>query len=777
MADSDGQVKIIIDTNAKEVLKDMNSVNKAFNKNADTMKNATSATNGYEQAVQDNIKLLREAALGGNQNTEAFKKLAAQTREYKKALENANAQVEKAISTNNNAKNGFNRQNSAMENLLGAAKKLAGAYIGLQTIKTVINYSAQAVEAFRTQERAVLQLDQTLQNAGVYTYEYSQQIQRLASEIQSYSNYGDEAIIKAQALAQAYIGNIKITEGLTKATIDFAAATGMDLESAFTLVGKSIGSQTNALGRYGISLEKGMTESQKMEAIQRQLGQRYEGTAKQVANASTQLSNAFGDLKEAVGRVLNPAVESAQKALTSLVVSITNALSKMEDAVDAINGRTVQSQLDKASGMLAEAEKYRALAAKEEARAAALMGKGPTSGILARVESYKKHAQEFEAAANRAKNKAKELQVQLSKNNTPTKLNDDFGVGGLDNTKVIKDNYEKLQDAVQSARREIELAAVAHGTSSVEVQNAFVKYNQLNSQLSSINNLFNTEKQKVDETKTEFQQLNEKIAATKQRLQELYLTEGQSENFFGAKNELVQLETILQDMNTAISSRVGLDWENVSNSIRSNLSSALLTPLQEGESAFNRLATIGLNAVQLIGQEIIKNLLQQITLERTLLAIKTAGRAIRALFSFGTSEVVSGGIEAAASVVAANGAAFQNGNVIPFAKGGVVSKPTIFPMANGGTGLMGEAGAEAVMPLRRMSNGRLGVEASDDGNGKAVQVNIYNQSNSQVETRQRDDGSMDIIIKRVNEALMNERTSSGFRAAYQREDRKGLQAV
>lgn len=94
-------------------------------------------------------------------------------------------------------------------------------------------------------------------------------------------------------------------------------------------------------------------------------------------------------------------------------------------------------------------------------------------------------------------------------------------------------------------------------------------------------------------------------------------------------------------------------------------------------------------------------------------------------------------------------------------------------MANGGTGLMGEAGTEAVMPLKRMANGKLGVEAS--GNNGTV-VNIYNQSNSQIETRKRDDGSMDIIIKRVNEALMNERTSSGFRAAYQREDRKGVQA-
>lgn len=57
----------------------------------------------------------------------------------------------------------------------------------------------------------------------------------------------------------------------------------------------------------------------------------------------------------------------------------------------------------------------------------------------------------------------------------------------------------------------------------------------------------------------------------------------------------------------------------------------------------------------------------------------------------------------------ANGAAFRGGNVVPFANGGVVSGPTPFPMSGGRTGVMGEAGAEGVMPLRRDRAGRLGV--------------------------------------------------------------------
>jgi lambda family phage tail tape measure protein len=60
------------------------------------------------------------------------------------------------------------------------------------------------------------------------------------------------------------------------------------------------------------------------------------------------------------------------------------------------------------------------------------------------------------------------------------------------------------------------------------------------------------------------------------------------------------------------------------------------------------------------------------------------------------------------------GGAFSGGSIIPFARGGVVSRPTMFPMANG-AGLMGEAGPEAVMPLRRGADGKLGVAATGGG--------------------------------------------------------------
>lgn len=71
----------------------------------------------------------------------------------------------------------------------------------------------------------------------------------------------------------------------------------------------------------------------------------------------------------------------------------------------------------------------------------------------------------------------------------------------------------------------------------------------------------------------------------------------------------------------------------------------------------------------------------------------------------------------------ANGAAFSQGRVMPFARGGVVSSPVSFPM-RGGAGVMGEAGPEAILPLARGADGRLGVQAGGGGRTVSVVMNV-----------------------------------------------------
>jgi phage-related minor tail protein len=111
--------------------------------------------------------------------------------------------------------------------------------------------------------------------------------------------------------------------------------------------------------------------------------------------------------------------------------------------------------------------------------------------------------------------------------------------------------------------------------------------------------------------------------------------------------------------------------------------------------------------------------------------------------------------------VNAKGNAFYGGNVIPFARGGVVSSPTMFPMAGGSMGLMGEAGAEAIMPLRRGPNGSLGVQVHDSGSrsSPAIVVNITNKSGGEVKT-QSSTGSggvniLDIVVEKVASETTN----------------------
>lgn len=84
----------------------------------------------------------------------------------------------------------------------------------------------------------------------------------------------------------------------------------------------------------------------------------------------------------------------------------------------------------------------------------------------------------------------------------------------------------------------------------------------------------------------------------------------------------------------------------------------------------------------------------------------------------------------------ARGNVFTNGHAVPFAAGGIVNSPTLFPM-RGGTGLMGEAGPEAIIPLARGRDGKLGVRSQ--GGGVNVTVNIstpdaqsFRRSQSQV---------------------------------------------
>lgn len=94
----------------------------------------------------------------------------------------------------------------------------------------------------------------------------------------------------------------------------------------------------------------------------------------------------------------------------------------------------------------------------------------------------------------------------------------------------------------------------------------------------------------------------------------------------------------------------------------------------------------------------------------------------------------------------ARGNVLSAGRVQPFAAGGIVNSPVMFPL-RGGTGLMGEAGPEAIMPLARGRDGKLGVRMGGGG-GASVTINI---STPDVQGFRQSQGQLSAMIARAVE--------------------------
>ena len=123
-------------------------------------------------------------------------------------------------------------------------------------------------------------------------------------------------------------------------------------------------------------------------------------------------------------------------------------------------------------------------------------------------------------------------------------------------------------------------------------------------------------------------------------------------------------------------------------------------------------------------------------------------------YLFGGSGVsTAGGSIGGMFATAAHGRVFNSSGLVAFARGGVVSSPTYFGF-NGGRGLMGEQGPEAVMPLTRTANGNLGVQVQGMGGGTVVNAPVS------VSVTVNSDGSTESDVnaneaKQLGEAIRN----------------------
>jgi len=137
------------------------------------------------------------------------------------------------------------------------------------------------------------------------------------------------------------------------------------------------------------------------------------------------------------------------------------------------------------------------------------------------------------------------------------------------------------------------------------------------------------------------------------------------------------------------------------------------------ENALTELATTGKTDFRAFAASILADTARMIIQQ---MVLRTIMQAIGAIGGSGGDLGMGKMLANQAPYINANGNVFAANGIVPYAMGGIVDRPTLFPFAKG-IGLMGEAGPEAIIPLKRGADGRLGVSGGGGG-GTTVNVSV-----------------------------------------------------
>lgn len=219
------------------------------------------------------------------------------------------------------------------------------------------------------------------------------------------------------------------------------------------------------------------------------------------------------------------------------------------------------------------------------------------------------------------------------------------------------------------------------------------------------------------------------------------------------------------------------NWFDSVETRQATMQSAFTTSINAMQESFSTFCTTGKFNVK----SLFKTVLEQMLMVQTKAATSGMANWLSSLFggsgdfasTAGNSSAAgaaSAGYGYGAGTINAKGNAFGMNGVMAFANGGaftnsIVNRPTLFPFAKG-TGLMGEAGPEAIMPLQRDSSGKLGVKASGGGsiqNNVSVAVNVSGDTaTSQVSSEQGGKQLGEAISKAVQAELVKQSRSGGL---------------
>lgn len=215
---------------------------------------------------------------------------------------------------------------------LGKIGAGAFALLSAAIVKSIGEYSQQ--------EQAVNALTRTMVNNGIYSKQLKDAYLEQADALSKVTLFGDEQIIAAQNAFSQQARGIQLTKENTKAILDFAQAQGMDAAQAAEVVGKAVGTSTNALARYGIEVTATASKSEKMAQVLTGLNSKFGGQAEAATGglgALQLLSKSVGELFETLGAKLAPTITYVARELNALVNSAPQTDSFINAISDGFN--------------------------------------------------------------------------------------------------------------------------------------------------------------------------------------------------------------------------------------------------------------------------------------------------------------------------------------------------------------------------------------------------------------------------------------------------------
>ena len=219
---------------------------------------------------------------------------------------------------------------------------------------------------------------------------------------------------------------------------------------------------------------------------------------------------------------------------------------------------------------------------------------------------------------------------------------------------------------------------------------------------------------------------------TEEQLQKL---RAQSEEYGRIQAQLEQTKKLMRELR---------ELSDFARSTVSGLFTDTLSGIQQGNGVWESFAQAAVNALNKISNKLAEMAINGLW-EAAFPTAGGGGGLFGALLSGVFGSFGGGGDKFA--VKAAQGEVFRDGNVIPFAKGGIIDRPTVFGMSGGRTGLAGEAGTEGIFPIRRMSNGDLGVAAANSNQPQPISLTVV------VEGANGDQHVMDLVRQGVEAGM------------------------